>query len=85
MFVNNAILPVLPRACGKGHKKVILYKDSYLEALHGLLQVEDKGVEPDYGEDVQPEGDGVHVQHEEGRRQREVQIPGVVELRSHTN
>ncbi len=62
------------------------YKDpSCLEALHGLLKVEDKGVEPDYGEDVQPEGDGVHVQHEEGRRQREVQIPGVVELGSQPN
>jgi hypothetical protein len=80
------LLSVLPQACGMGRKKVILYKDSsYLEALHGLLQVEDKGVEPDNGEDVQPEGDGVHVQHEEGRRQREVQIPGVVELGSRAN
>jgi hypothetical protein len=64
---------------------VFCIKDSCLEALHGFLKVEDKGVDPDYGEDVQPDGDGVHVQHEERRRQREVQITGIVELGSHAN
>ena len=52
----------------------------YLKALDRLLEVQNKGVEPDDGEDVQPDCDGVHVEHQGWWGKREVQVPGVVEL-----
>ncbi len=58
----------------------MLESGEHLQALHRLLEVENEGVEPDDREDVQPDCDGVHVQHEGGRRQRKVQVPGIVEL-----
>ena len=50
-----------------------------LQLCHRLLQVDSEGIQPDEGEDVQPNCDRVGCEQEAGRGQWEVLLARVIE------